>query len=124
MLAYWICGFALQMGGVGAVANLGGTTPLNSEFAITLFGKTFGLFGETGFFSMHSGSYDVGVMVMFLFQMVFMDTALTIVTGSAAERWKYSTFLVSSFILGALIYPMFANWAWGGGWLANLGGNF
>src|SRR6185369_9611631 len=64
------------------------------------------------------------VMVVFLFQMVFMDTALTIVTGSAAERWKYVAFLVSSFFLGAFIYPLFGNWAWGGGWLATLGTNF
>jgi Amt family ammonium transporter len=63
-------------------------------------------------------------MVMFLFQMVFMDTALTIVTGTAAERWKYSAFLISSFVLGAFTYPLFGNWAWGGGWLATLGGNF
>src|SRR6185436_9420498 len=66
----------------------------------------------------------VGVLVMFLFQMVFMDTALTIVTGTAAERWKYSTFLVSSILMGAFTYPLFANWAWGGGWLQNLGGNY
>src|SRR2546423_12738446 len=63
-------------------------------------------------------------MVIFLFQMVFMDTALTIVTGSAAERWKYAAFIVSSFVLGAFIYPLFGNWAWGGGWLATLGTNF
>jgi ammonium transporter len=124
MLAYWICGFALQMGGVGAIANLGGTPPLSAEFAVTLFGKSFGLWGQNGFFLMHHGTYDVSVMVVFLFQMVFMDTALTIVTGSAAERWKYSAFLISSFVLGAFTYPMFANWAWGGGWLANLGANF
>jgi len=49
---------------------------------------------------------------------------LTIVTGSAAERWKYAAFLVSSFMLGAFTYPLFGNWAWGGGWLANLGTNF
>jgi Amt family ammonium transporter len=63
-------------------------------------------------------------MVMFLFQMVFMDTALTIVTGTAAERWKYSAFVVSSFLMGAFTYPLFANWAWGGGWLSSLGANF
>src|SRR5947207_15997534 len=63
-------------------------------------------------------------MVVFLFQMVFMDTALTIVTGVAAERWKYAAFLVSSFLMGAFTYPLFGNWAWGGGWLANLGANF
>ncbi len=124
MLAYWLIGFSLQMGGVGAVANLGGTPPLSSEFTISLFGKTFGLFGQTGLFTMSGNTYDVGVMVVFLFQMVFMDTALTIVTGTVAERWKFSAFIVSSFIMGAITYPLFANWAWGGGWLANLGGNF
>lgn len=124
MLAYWLIGFSVQMGGVGAVGNLGGSPVLNSEFTITLFGKTMGLFGQNGYFLMHNGTYDVAVMVIFLFQMVFMDTALTIVTGSAAERWKFVAFLVSSFVLGAFIYPLFANWAWGGGWLATLGTNF
>src|SRR4051812_7516792 len=124
MLAYWLIGFSLQMGGVGGIANLGGAAPLSSEYAITLFGKSFGLFGQHGLFLTQGGGYDVGVMVVFLFQMVFMDTALTIVTGSAAERWKYAAFLVSSFMLGAFIYPLFGNWAWGGGWLATLGTNF
>ncbi len=124
MLAYWLIGFAIQMGGVGAVGNLGGSPVLNGEFSINVFGKTFGLFGENGYLLTHAGAYDVGVMVIFLFQMVFMDTALTIVTGSAAERWKYSAFLVSSFLMGAFTYPLFANWAWGGGWLAGMGTNF
>jgi Amt family ammonium transporter len=124
LLAYFLIGFALQMGGIGGVGNLGGSPVLNREFAITLFGKPFGLFGQGGFFLMHNNSYDVTVMVLFLFQMVFMDTALTIVTGAAAERWKYAAFLVSSFVMGAFSYPIFANWAWGGGWLANLGANF
>jgi len=124
MLAYWLIGFPIQMGGVGGIGNLGGTPSLNLEFVGTIFGKPFGLFGQGGFFLTHNGAYDVGVMVVFLFQMVFMDTALTIVTGSAAERWKFAAFLVSSFLMGAFTYPLFANWAWGGGWLANLGANF
>ncbi len=124
LLAYWLIGFAIQMGGVGAVANLGNVPVLNGEFVVNLFGKPFGLFGQNGFFLMHKGSYDVAVMVLFLFQMVFMDTTLTIVTGTAAERWKFSAFLISSFVMGAFTYPLFANWAWGGGWLATLGTNF
>ena len=124
MLAYWLIGFAIQFGGYGANANLGGSGVLNKEFSVTLFGKAFGLFGQGGYFLMHNHSYDVMVMVLFLFQMVFMDTALTIVTGAAAERWKYAAFLVSSFVMGAFTYPIFGNWAWGGGWLANLGSNF
>jgi Amt family ammonium transporter len=124
MLAYWLIGFALQMGGVGAVLNLGNMPVLSKEFAPMLFGKPFGLWGQGAFFLTHNGAYDVAVMVLFLFQMVFMDTALTIVTGAAAERWKYAAFCVSSLFMGAFTYPIYANWAWGGGWLSNLGANF
>jgi Amt family ammonium transporter len=124
MLGYWLIGFAIQCGGWGGVANLGGAPVLSREFVVTLFGKPFGLWGQGGYFLTHGGAYDVFVMVLFLFQMVFMDTALTIVTGSCAERWKYSAFVVASFIMGAFTYPLYANWAWGGGWLANLGANF
>jgi Amt family ammonium transporter len=123
MLAYWIIGFAIQMGGVAPNSNLGGLAPLNGEFMVHLFGKDWGLFGQHGMF-LSGPTYDVGVMVMFLFQMVFMDTALTIVTGTAAERWKYSAFIISSFFMGAFTYPIYGNWAWGGGWLQNLGANY
>src|SRR5205809_1969440 len=83
LLAYWVLGFAIQMGGAAGNANLGGLYPLASEHTISLFGKTWGIFGETGYF-LAGHAYDVGVMVIFLFQMVFMDTALTIVTGPCA----------------------------------------
>jgi Amt family ammonium transporter len=122
LFAYWIIGFAIQMGGAAGNANLGGLQPLASEHTITLFGHTWGLWGQAGMF-LAGHTYDVGVMVIFLFEMVFMDTALTIVTGACAERWKFLTFTVSSIIMGALTYPLFGNWAWGGGWLAQLGTN-
>src|SRR5437867_5694444 len=124
LFAYWVCGFALQMGGGAPYSTLVGDASLNSEYAVSLFGKTWGLWGTHGFFLTQGGAYDVGVMVMFLFQMVFMDTALTIVTGSCAERWKYVAFCLSSVFIGAITYPIFANWAWGGGWLSQLGVNF
>jgi len=123
MLGYWVCGFALQMGGIGAVAVLGGTAPLNQEFTVELFGKTFGLFGTQGFF-LSGDSYDVGVFALFLFQMVFMDTAATIPTGAMAERWKFSSFVIFAFFMSMVVYPLFANWVWGAGWLAQLGTNF
>src|SRR5260370_25772142 len=62
-------------------------------------------------------------MVIFLFEMVFMDTALTIVTGACAERWKFYAFAASSVLMGALTYPLYGNWAWVGGWLSQLGSN-
>jgi Amt family ammonium transporter len=121
MLGYWICGFALQMGGVGGVASLGGGTGLlANEFTIHLFGKDFGLFGTTGFF-LSGVSYDAAIFSLFLFQMVFMDTTATIPTGSMAERWNFKSFVVYAFIIGGLIYPLYANWVWGGGWLSQLG---
>jgi ammonium transporter, Amt family len=123
MLGYWICGYALHMGGVGAVAALGGTPPLNSEFSINLFGHSFGLFGLKGFF-LSGNTYDVGVFALFLFQMVFMDTAGTIPTGAMAERWKFSAFIIFGFFMSMVVYPLFGNWVWGGGWLATLGSQF
>jgi ammonium transporter, Amt family len=123
LLGYWICGFALQMGGVGGVAALGGCKTLNSEFVIHLFGKDFGLFGMKGFF-LSGDTYDVSVFTLFLFQMVFMDTTATIPTGSMAERWNMKSFFIYGFFVSGIIYPLYANWVWGGGWLANLGANF
>ena len=124
LFAYWVCGFALQMGGAAGASSLGGAAPLSGEFALHLAGKTWGLWGTHGFFLTQGGTYDVAVMVLFLFEMVFMDTAATIVTGGCAERWKFAAFAVSSVFLAAITYPLFANWAWGGGWLAGLGSNF
>jgi len=123
LFAYWVMGFAIQQGGSAGISNLGGMNPLNNEWKLSLFGKDWGLFGTKGFF-LSGESYDVGVMVLFLFQMVFMDTATTIVTGAAAERWKFVAFAISTFFLGAITYPLFGNWAWGGGWLSQLGVNF
>ncbi len=122
LFAYWILGFAIQMGGAAGNGNLGGLQSLNGEHLLNLFGTNWGIFGQNGMF-LAGHTYDVGVMVIFLFQMVFMDTALTIVTGACAERWKFLTFAVSSVLMGAITYPLFANWAWGGGWLSQLGVN-
>jgi Amt family ammonium transporter len=123
MLGFWICGFALMMGGVGAVAALGGTPPLTSEFTIDIAGKTLGLFGTKGFF-LGGDTYDVGAFAIFMFAMVFMDTAVTIPTGAMAERWKWMSFVVFCLFMSMFVYPVFGNWVWGGGWLAQLGSQF
>ena len=123
MTGYWIMGFALQMGGLGPISTMGGTGVLDGEVTISLFGKDFGLFGTKGFF-LAGSTYDVGVFALFLFQMVFMDTAATIPTGAMAERWKFSSFFIYGFFISMITYPLFANWVWGGGWLSQLGKNF
>ncbi len=123
MLGFYVCGYAFMFGGLGALGTLGGIDVLNQEFTIQLFGKDFGLFGMKGFF-LNGQAYDVAIFAMFLFQMVFMDTTATIPTGSMAERWKYSAFFVYGLCVGSIIYPIYGNWVWGGGWLAMLGKNF
>lgn len=123
MLGFYLCGFAIMFGGVGALGTLGGFDGLNSEFSFSMAGHSFGLFGMKGFLLNFSVA-DVGVLAMFLFQMVFMDTTATIPTGSMAERWKFSSFFIYGLFVGTLIYPIFGNWVWGGGWLSTLGKEF
>lgn len=57
----------------------------------------------------------------FFFQLVFCGTAATIVSGAVAERIKYVSFIIFSFVLTLFIYPVIGHWVWGGGWLADLG---
>jgi len=123
MIGFWICGFAIMFGGVGAIGALGGTPGLTSMVSFQLFGKTFEIMGYSGFF-LNNSVYDVGVFALFLFQMVFMDTTATIPTGSLAERWKFSAFMIYAFFISMVVYPLFGNWVWGGGWLSDLGVNF
>jgi len=117
LIAYYAVGFAFQFGGVAPVANLGGLGPLSS-----LVPKgNWGLIGTHGFFLQSGHSYDVGVLAMFLFQVVFMETAGYIIIGAIAERISFAAFLLAEIAMGAIIYPIYGNWVWGGGFLAKLG---
>ncbi|MGE5756321.1 MAG: ammonium transporter, partial [Planctomycetaceae bacterium] len=116
-------GFAFQMGGVGPLAYWDGPEVLNKLAKFTLFGHEFKVLGYEGFF-LGGRANDVSVLAMFLFQMVFMDTAATIPTGAMAERWKFSSFFLYGFFMSMFLYPSFACWVWGGGWLSQLGVNF
>ncbi len=123
-LAYWAIGFGLQFGSFGPIGLLGGATGVLDGDAFTLFGQA--LAGTKGFFlgSLGDGTLDVGAFAFFLFQMVFMDTAATIVTGGMAERWKFSAFVPFGVYMAVFTYPLYGMWIWGGGWLAQLGVNF
>ncbi len=82
----------------------------------------YGLIGLKGFF-LGSSVNDVGVMALFFFMMVFMDTTATIPTGAMAGRWAWKNFILFALWV-ALPYCLFANWVWGGGWLAQSGLNW
>ncbi len=119
-VAWFAIGFPLMFGGVGALGALGsGTGVLDGAFHLGN-NAHLGLWGTKGWF-LFGSSYDVGVMALWFFQLVFMDTAGTIVTGAMAERWKFSAFVPYSFFMAAILYPLFGMWAWGGGWLSQLG---
>ncbi len=119
-VGYFLVGFALQMGGSGGAASLGsGGSVLNSLLSIPGLG---GIMGYKGF--LLSGTYDAGIYALFFFQMVFMDTTVTIPTGAMAERVKYSAVVITSFFISMFLYPFFGNWVWGGGWLSTLGKYF
>ncbi len=103
-IAYWMFGFAIMFG----------------------VSKT-GWFGTSGFFfqdfALDNNSW---VFAFWMFQVVFAAVAATIVSGAMAERTKFSAYLIYSFVITGLIYPVFGSWAWGSlykgaGWLENLG---
>jgi Amt family ammonium transporter len=63
----------------------------------------------------------VPLFAKFFFQLVFCGTAATIVSGAVAERIKYKSFIVFSFLMTMFIYPVVGHWIWGGGWLQKRG---
>ena len=131
MLGFYLCGFAFMFGGMadpdspsgGGIATMGGYAGLNHESAFTSLANSLVCWAGKGFLLQGAG-YDTAAFALFLFQMVFMDTTATIPTGGAAERWKFSAFMIYGCCIGTIMYPVFGNWVWGGGWLANLGANF
>src|SRR5499433_1706973 len=138
-IAFFIYGFAIGWGNwwngpvpPGWYASLGpGLSMLGDGWgigaAVDAAGKatgafTYGIIGLKGFF-LNGAVGDVGVLVLFFFMMVFMDTTATIPTGAMAERWSWKNFVLYGFWI-ALPYCLYANWVWGGGWLAQGGVNW
>jgi Amt family ammonium transporter len=96
-------------------------------FGIMFGASATGWFGTSGFFlSDFKPDGDPWVLAFWMFQVVFAATAATIVSGAMAERTKFSGYLIYSFFISGLIYPIFGSWAWGSlfngsGWLEGLG---
>ena len=119
-LAYYAVGFAFQFGAVAvnaAPTNLGGTPTLNQ---FLLGSGQWGFLGGKGFFLSGAG-YDAGSNALTLFEVVFMETAGYIIVGAICERITFWGFVLCELFLGAILYPMFGCWVWGGGWLSQLG---
>ena len=120
VLGFWVCGFGIMLGGVPEWPSLGHAAAGAHEIGFHVRGHLFGLFGATKF-ALVSVPHDAPVLALFLFSVVFMDTAATIPTGAMAERWRFLSFLIYGLFMSTLLYPIYGNWVWGGGWLAALG---
>src|SRR5580658_3708339 len=119
-LAYYAVGYAFQFGAVAinaAPTNLGGVPTLN-HFLIG--GGSWGFLGGKGFF-ITGPAYDAGSNVLTLFEFVFMETAGYIIVGAICERITFWAFLLCELFIGAILYPVFGCWVWGGGWMSQLG---
>ncbi|MEM1157387.1 MAG: ammonium transporter [Verrucomicrobiota bacterium] len=121
MLAFWAFGFAIMFGNVGENADLGiAADTLNTGFSVGQDGK-WSIMGTEGWFLSGEILITSGIFALFMFQLVFANTANTIPTGTLAERWKLTGFAFHSVMVAGFIYPLFGHWVWGGGWLAELG---
>lgn len=86
-----------------------------------MFGGTEPLFGNKGWFLINAESpNDLPLHAFWMFQATFCGAAATIVAGGMAERMKFIAYLMYSFIISAIVYPLVGHWIWGGGWLARL----
>jgi Amt family ammonium transporter len=116
-LAFWMVGFGLMFGDGGSLNWLTGTQGFflggadNSPAMGPAYQGIFASLNWTG----------VPLEAKFFFQLVFAGTAATIVSGAVAERIKFMSFIVFSFVLVALVYPIAGHWIWGGGFLAVAG---
>src|SRR2546427_1211034 len=121
-IAYFAIGFAFQFGGAAINAspgNLGGAMVLGNLLKVS--GSHWGLLGLHGFFLQSGHTYDVGALALFFFEVVFMETAGYIIVGAIAERINFKTFIFAELFMGAILYPIYGNWLWGGGWLSQIG---
>jgi Amt family ammonium transporter len=117
-VGYFLIGYPLMFGGY-STSLIGYTKPLGGP----LLGSGSWVFLWQGGWALTDIGKAGGAAVagFFLYMVAFMDTVATIPTGAMAERWKWKAFVGWGLFCGAIYYPLFGAWTWGGGWLAQLG---
>lgn len=116
-IGFFLVGYPLMFGAY-SLPLIGYDNPVGDW--LVRFGDHWGLLARGGW-ALSGKGYDVAVMAFFLYMVAFMDTVATIPTGAMAERWKFKSFIIWGLFCGALFYPLYGNWVWGGGWLSQLG---
>ncbi|MCE5277910.1 MAG: ammonium transporter [Planctomycetaceae bacterium] len=114
-MAFWILGWGLMFGDGNGILGLKGVFFASGADNSPAMGEAY-----KGVYSALSWT-GVPFWAKFLFQLVFAGTAATIVSGAVAERIKFLSFIVFSFVIVAVMYPVTGHWIWGNGWLQKLG---
>jgi Amt family ammonium transporter len=112
-VGFLFIGFPLAFGGFSYAGYFGLDEAMNAD---PLIGSGNWAFLWGGWEHLGSAA-SPALLAFFLYMVAFMDTVATIPTGSMAERWKWNSFVVWGLFCGAIYYPLFAAWTWGGGWL-------
>lgn len=114
-IAFWFIGWGLMFGDGSPFVGLKGIFFIGGADNSPATGDAY-----QGVYSSISWT-TVPLLAKFFFQLVFAGTAATIVSGAVAERIKYIAFILFSFVMVGIIYPVVGHWIWGGGWLAKKG---
>lgn len=114
-LAFYFIGWGLMFGDGNGFLGLKGLLMLGGADNSPATGDAY-----SGVYSAISWT-GIPLSAKFFFQLVFAGTAATIVSGCVAERIKYLSFILFSFLLVAVAYPITGHWIWGGGWLSQMG---
>jgi ammonium transporter, Amt family len=114
-LSFYVIGWGLMFGDGNVLFGTEGLFFVSGADNSPAMGDTYtGVYGALNW-------TGVPLWAKFFFQLVFAGTAATIVSGAVAERIKFHAFIIFSFVMVGIIYPITGHWIWGGGWLAKLG---
>ena len=115
-VGFLFVGFPLAFAGYSYKGAFGLDSPMNGDGFAAIGGHSTGIL-YWGYSHLGNGATPA-LLAFFLYMVAFMDTTATIPTGSMAERWRWKSFAIWGLFCGAIYYPLFAAWTWGGGWLA------
>jgi Amt family ammonium transporter len=114
-ISFWIIGWGLMFGNGNSFFGQEGLLFASGADNSPAMGEAY-----KGAYSAISWT-GIPMWAKFFFQLVFAGTAATIVSGAVAERIKFKSFILFSFLLVGIMYPVTGHWIWGGGWLQTLG---
>jgi Amt family ammonium transporter len=113
-IAFWIVGWAIMFGDGNDYMGTQGWFVMGEDNSPATGDDYQGVYSAINW-------TGVPLFAKFFFQLVFAGTAATIVSGCVAERIHYKSFMIFSFLLVAISYPITGHWIWGGGWLQQMG---